>query len=406
MVFLLAFVAGDGAATAIQVTRGLPSPYLLMLPALGAALLFMVFDAGRVSFRLALTLAGLGAFSLLLLLLQLNYFSSLNLDGYIQLWVIVIALFAVQDLIADATDGLVEALRRAILFLHYGLAAYLVASALAWFLAGIDISVQALLVDVETSVNDYYGFRPAGLNREPAWAGFLLASTFIGVYFASPGHRVSALLGLVIGLAALRSGTAFAFAAVAVAAIVLQRQRDVPVGRSLLVAVVAAVVLISLFGARVTTVLQGADPSGLMRLDSAGVALDVIDRSFPVGVGYGNFREHADYGHHFASYIDLLSVPEYKSDIAILNLLAELGIAAIVLTGGLLVLYARGQHLLLWAHLAATLFLAGGLLIPSNVLVVAVIGLRERERRRAQVSPPVLSRAVTGMAPLRRRPVL
>src|SRR3546814_16821576 len=111
-----------------------------------------------------------------------------------------------------------------------------------------------------------------------------------------------------------------------------------------------------------------------MHIDSASVALEVIDDSFPLGVGYGNFRDHAEYSSEFAAYIDLLAAPEYKSDIALLNLVSEFGFLGLVMIGLLLVLYARGRHLLLWAHLAAVLLLAGGLLIPSNVLPALAIG--------------------------------
>ena len=392
VVLLFAFVAGDGVASAIQANRQLDSPYVFLVPLLFLAILLMVRDAGRISVRLALWLEGLLVFAVLLLLVQINVFRTMNLLGYAQLWVIFVALFAVQDLVAHASDALIEAFGRGIRILHYGVAAYLVVTAVVWYTAGIDLSVVALIVDAPSSVSEYYGFRPAGLNREPAWAGFLLAATFIAVYFSSPHDRLQALLAMVVGVAALRSGTAFAFTGIAVVAIVVQRRRDQSLGRSLLVGVVAASVLIGFAGERAGTVLEGADPSGLMRLRSASVAMDIARDTFPMGIGYGNFRNVALYGQEFTSYIDLLADSEYKSDIAILNLVAEFGVGGLVMVGSLVALYGRGHHPLFWAHLGAVLFLAGGLLLPSNILVAVALGIHERERRRAPVSEVVVHR--------------
>jgi len=402
VILLLAYVSGDGIATAIQATRGWASPYPLMVPFLLLAILLMVVDRGRVSVRLVIWILALLAFATAVLLAHLNVFRSVNLAGYGQLWVILLAMFAVQDLVAHATDGMIEAFRRGVRVFHFGLAAYLVVSAGAWYTTGVDLGVSGLILGTPTTLSEYYGFRPSGLSREPAWAGFLLISTFIAVYVSSPRDRLPAFAALIVGIASLRSGTAFAFTVIAMAALTLQSRRHLPFGRSLLLSLAAAFVLIWLFGERASTVLQGADPSGLMRVESARVAWDVVGESFPGGVGYGNFRDHAKYGQQFDRWINLDATDTYKSDIAILNLIAEFGAPGLVIVGALVALYWRGHHLLLWAHLAATLFLTGGLLIPSNVLVVAVIGVRERERRRATARAPVQSAGPSRrVAPLR-----
>lgn len=382
---LFAFPCADGAANAIQAARQLTSPYVFLVPPLLIAILLMVYDAGRISVRLTLWLGGLLVFAALLLLIQINLFRSVNLLGYAQLWVIFLAFFAVQDLVAHSADGLFTALRRGIRFLHYGLAAYLVIVFLVWYTTGRDLSVSVLILDVPAPLSEYYGFRPAGLSREPAWAGFLLAASFIAVYFSSPKDRPVALLAMVVGVAALRSGTAFAFTGIAASAIVIQRRREQPLVRSLLVGIVAAFVLIGLAGGRASAVLEGADPSSRMRVASADVALDIVSDSFPLGVGYGNFRDVAQYG-DFSSYMDLLSEPDYKSDIAILNLVAEFGVAGLVMIGALVALYGRGHHPLFWVYLGAVFFLSGGLLMPANVMVAIALGIREREHGRLQTS--------------------
>ncbi|PKN82790.1 MAG: hypothetical protein CVU47_01790 [Chloroflexi bacterium HGW-Chloroflexi-9] len=391
VILLLAYVSGDGVATAIQATRGWASPYPLMVPFLLLAILLMVVDRGRVSVRLVIWILSLLAFATAVLLAHLNVFRSVNLAGYGQLWVILLAMFAVQDLVAHASDGMIEAFRRSVRIFHFALAAYLAISAVVWYTIGLDLGISSLILRTPTVLSEYYGFRPSGLSREPAWAGFLLISTFIAVYVSNPRDRLPAFAALIVGIASLRSGTAFAFTVIAMAALVLQSRRHLPFGRSLLISIGGAFVLILLVGERASTVLQGADPSGLMRVESGRVAWDVIRESFPGGVGYGNFRDHAEYGQQFDRWINLDGTDTYKSDIAILNLIAEFGAPGLVIVGVLVALYWRGHHLLLWAHLAAMLFLTGGLLIPSNVLVVAVIGFRERERRLAAAQTRVVS---------------
>jgi len=400
---LFAFPCADGAANAIQAARQLTSPYVFLVPPLLLAILLMVRDAGRISVRLTLWLGGLLAFAALLLLVQINLFRGVNLLGYAQLWVIFIAFFAVQDLVAHSSDGLFEALRRGIRILHYGLAAYLVIIFLVWYTTGRDLSVSVLILDVPPFVSEYYGFRPSGLSREPAWAGFLLAASFIALYFSSPKDRPLALLTMILGVAALRSGTSFAFAGIAALAVVVQRRRGLPLGRSLLVGVIAAFVLIGFAGGRANRILEGDDPSSSMRVSSASVAMDIVRDSFPIGVGYGNFRYVAQYG-DFSNYIDLFSATDYKSDVALLNLVSEFGVASLVLLGALVALYGRGHHPLFWAYLVAILFLAGGLLIPANILIAAALGIRERERLRAPATKAAMPRPVPMVSKAAARP--
>lgn len=402
---LFAFPCADGAANAIQAARQLTSPYVFLVPPLLFAILLMIYDAGRISARLTFWLGGLLVFAALLLLIQINIFRSVNLLGYAQLWVIFLAFFAVQDLVAHSSDGLFEALRRGIRFLHYGLAAYLVIVFLVWYTTGRDLSIAVFVLDVPPFVSEYYGFRPSGLSREPAWAGFLLAASFVAVYFSSPKDRPLALLAMVLGVAALRSGTSFAFTGIAALAVVVQRRRGLPLGRSLLVGAIAAFVVVGFAGGRANRILEGNDPSSRMRASSATVAIDIVKDSFPIGIGYGNFRYVAQYG-EFSNYIDLFSEADYKSDIAILNLLSEFGVASLVLLGALIALYGRGHHPLFWAYLAAILFLSGGLLIPANILVAGALGIRERERLRMPLSKAdIPRRGVVAPKPVARRRV-
>src|SRR5207249_3705221 len=66
---------------------------------------------------------------------------------------------------------------------------------------------------------------------------------------------------------------------------------------------------------RVVNILRGRDPSTSMRFVSLGVASRVIEESFPIGVGYGNFRQHAVYPPEFAAYFQGLEQDSaYKSD--------------------------------------------------------------------------------------------
>lgn len=132
---------------------------------------------------------------------------------------------------------------------------------------------------------------------------------------------------------------------------------------------------------RATNVVTGQDPSTAMRLTSADVAWHVIERSFPLGVGYGNFRKYAVYPSEFAASGKLDELGNYKSDISVLNYLAELGVLGAILVICLVGLLIRTRHALIIAFAGLIAGLSGTLLLPPVLAIAAVVGLLVRDKR-------------------------
>jgi hypothetical protein len=397
---IIAFAYGDGVTTAVQLQEGLESPFVLLFPLLCLAVLLIALDSGRLPARLVVSaLAGAG-FGAALMIFQVNYFDGVNLLGAVQLLVYFLFLLGLVELFAASRDGLAVASRRLLVYGHYVGCAYLVLTFLVWQAFGRDISVVSLIAGTPPQIDDVYGFRPRAFAREPAWAAFTLLAAYVGVYLLVPRERLRGFVALALAIGVLGSGTAFLLVATLVVAGLFQaRGTGSSRARFAVLTIVGVVLLAVVFRGRIGEVVAGLDPSGLMRSDSAGVAWEVAERSFPAGVGYGNFRAEASYGHEFVNYIDLDTAADYKSDIMVLNYLAEFGIVAVVIIAWLVALLARGRHPLFWAYLAALLLLAGGPLMPAVALLAVVAGLREREWRLTRAAEGRPAAAVPAPAP-------
>jgi hypothetical protein len=122
----------------------------------------------------------------------------------------------------------------------------------------------------------------------------------------------------------------------------------------------------------------------------------VIEQSFPLGVGYGNFRKYAVYPSEFAASVPNLDALDfYKSDFFTLNYVAELGAlgAALVMwLGGVLI---RTRHALAIAFFGMIAGLSGTLLLPPVLAMAAIVGLMVRDRS---------SRSTAGNLALQRVP--
>jgi hypothetical protein len=133
---------------------------------------------------------------------------------------------------------------------------------------------------------------------------------------------------------------------------------------------------------RVNNIVTGRDPSAGLRVRSAGVAWAVIQRSFPAGVGYGNFRRYAVYPPDLAAFIETVDeIGRYKSDFFVLNYVAELGILGVVVVGCAGALLMRTRHALTVAFFALIVGLSGTLLLPPVLAMAAIVGLLTREQR-------------------------
>ncbi len=257
------------------------------------------------------------------------------------------------------------------------LTGYVLVTWLTWQMSGVDLSIVRLLTPSgPVAVNAYYGYRLAAWSAEPAWAALALSVSFSAVYHLMPSARRAALVMMTAAAFALQSGTLFLFVSLVVLALLAQHRAHFV---SLLSVLVVAVLLVGTVRSdRVEAVIQGSDPSVLMRSASVIVAADVVSGSFPIGVGYGNFRERAVYGDDFAQFLDLSTASFYKSDIVVLNLAAELGL------GGLLLIVYVFRMLGFGRLLMPTIFLVihavgvGTLLVPALLVLAAVRGYLDR----------------------------
>lgn len=139
---------------------------------------------------------------------------------------------------------------------------------------------------------------------------------------------------------------------------------------------------------RATSIFSGQDPSAAMRLTSGQVAWRVIETSFPVGVGYGNFREHAVYPPAFVKAMPgLAEQVSYKSDFFLLNYAAELGVLGLILVTSFGILLMWTRHVLIVAFGALLAGVSGTLLLPPVLVVAAIAGLLLRDRLHRPPSP-------------------
>lgn len=377
-VALLVVGYGDGLAAGLQSRFNLPSPWIVIFTALLVLLAgymtvvkrgFAATDVFQI--EVVLWFFGLG------LALQLLLHGTMNVAGYIQLALFVVALVLVRALFARAPDRLLAALGPSILLAHVFLSGYVLTAWLTWNLTEVDVGVTRLLdSSVPVAASAYYGYRPAAWSAEPAWTALALSVSFSATYYLMPSARQAALVLTLVAALALQSGTLFLFISVVVCGLLARRHARLAILSGVLV--VAALLVITLRSDRTEAVIQGRDPSLMMRSASAMVATDVVSRSFPIGVGYGNFRDYAVYGSAFSHFIDLATASFYKSDVMILNFAAELGLGGLLLVAYVFRLLGFGQFLIPTMFLAMQAVMTGTLLLPSLLILAAVRGSQDR----------------------------
>jgi hypothetical protein len=396
-VALLVVGYGDGLGAGLQARFNLPSPWIVTFGSLLALLIGYMVVANRGLakadvFHITVVLW----FLCLGLALQLLLHGTINVAGYIQLALFVAALALVRGLFARAPDPLLAAFGRSVLFAHVFLCGYVIIAWLTWHLTGADISVRTLLdSSVPAALNAYYGYRPAGWSAEPAWAALALSASFSATYYLMPSTRQAVLVLTAVAALALQSGTLFLFISVVACGILARRHARLAI---LPVLLVVAALLVFAFGQnRIEAVIQGRDPSAMMRADSAIVAADVVSQSFPIGVGYGNFRDYAVYGSEFSQFLDLPTASSYKSDVLILNFAAELGLGGLLLIVYVFRLLGFGQFLMPTIFLAILALTSGTLLVPALLVLAAARGCQDRLESFANPREPELNHAVADL---------
>ena len=380
---LLTVGYGDGLAAGLQLRLSLASPWIVVFVAL-----FGLFAGYLAATGTRLTTADLVRAEVVIwwfaitLALQFLLHGKVNMAGYMQLALFVVALVLVRALFANAPDRLIAAVGPSAFVAHVVLAGYVVIALVVWNASGVDLSIRAQITGSSVAINDYYGYRPAAWGAEPAWTAIALAVSYSATYYLMPSARGIALVLTAVAAIALQSGTLFLFLFLVVCGLVVRSSRRLAIPAGLLM--VAALLVASLGSDRLQAVIQGRDPSLMMRSSSALVAIDVVARSFPLGVGYGNFRDDAVYGSEFDAYLDLDQASYYKSDVMILNFAAELGLAGPLLLAYVFRVLGFGRLLLPTIILAMQAVLSGTVLIPALLVLAVIMGCEIPVRRQAR----------------------
>lgn len=366
--------------------------YLLYVTPVAAVfvLALIIFRNARLSAQAlthqAFILAGFGAAAIV----QKVYAGGFDFPGYLQLYMTFALCFLISKFYQDNAAKLGAQFANSILWIHYFLCGYCV---LAWLgLNFLDISIEIRHAYNSIGGSSFGFARTSGFHRESAWAGQAIAATFLINYSLRPRKILPVTIFFVAGVLTSGSATglllAFAFAGYIFAA-----RKEFSMGTKILVGVLAIAALVFVFRERIQDIFSGLDPSTSMRIASARPALDIVRDHFPFGAGYGNFRDYAVYDSGFSrEFIDLEKASYYKSDVAILNILAELGVMGAIM----LVIFARNFYvrttLLIMGLVIIGYFSGGTLVSPPYFALAAFVGLQraiELQSRPARTARPL-----------------
>ncbi|WP_133065383.1 O-antigen ligase family protein [Niveispirillum lacus] len=284
--------------------------------------------------------------------------------------------FLIRDLFTTNETTLRPGFAKGLRAIHYILCGY---AMLAWLvLHGADIDIS-LFVSEQESLYVFSVVRTSGLQREPAWAGYALASSYLAVLATRPQRMLLVQLAFLGGIAATGSGVGVILASLFITHQMLTMGKGGLAVRLTFLAGMA-VVMATIFSDRIGNVLNQNDPSTQMRLESSFVALDVIAETFPVGTGFGNYQEHADFDPViWSGFLNLDEAAYYKSDTLILNLIAELGVFGCVLLIAFMGNFICRTAPLVGATALIMMLSSGTMIIPFYLVLAAICGL-ERGR--------------------------
>lgn len=292
--------------------------------------------------------------------------------GYLQIMAMISMAFLIRDLFTTNETVLRPGFAKALLAIHYILCGYVILSWAALNIADIDIS---LFVSEQERLYDLAVIRTSGLQREPAWAGYAIASTYLAILTTRPQRLLFAQLAFLGGIAATGSGVGFVLAALFITYQMMVTRKG-SMGMRLFFLMGMAVVTSVVFSNRISNVVNQDDPSTQMRIESSNVALEVIAETFPVGTGFGNYQDHADFDPYiWGGFLNLDEASYYKSDILALNMIAEMGIF-----GCILLLAFAGNFVCRTAPLVTVMALvmilsSGTMIMPFYFVLAAICGL-------------------------------
>lgn len=391
LTFLVCFSEGFGYF--LRDAYNFPSPHLIGIPIFFMALAGFYFrNPGLKIQKPAGASLYFILFATLWLFIQLAVRDKFYILGYGQTVLFIIMLYVARVSFEQALDDRTkDRFHRNILgtalALHYVQIISIVVVALVWHATGTSLNLLEFMS--QPTINETYGFRATGISREPGWAAIGLASTYMVIHYLAPERRAKALCGFILAAWLINSGTAYLFGTVFGAMFMLERRSSTLFITGGIFAVLAISLMTYIQWDRIGTVLQGSDPSFNMRFASARVALDVMYESFPIGTGYGNFRLFGVYGAEFDNYINLELVKRYKSDILLLNIFSELGVAGLGFIAMIYRAIFTKNAIAPVAVLLVVFFLFGTVIVPPLILVAVTAGLLSARERQMSAPHPM-----------------
>lgn len=317
------------------------------------------------------------AFAIALFFFQILSVGEIYIAGYIQIIVMIGACFLITDLFKENEKILRPHFANGIIIIHYIICFYAIFSWIILRVLGEDISLY--IVDFDT-LSGFAANRTSGLHREPSWAGYALASSYLGVLITRPNRLWLPQIAYLLAIGVTGAGAGLIMACVFIAQQVLINRRGNLVLRLGVLAVLGLLVLV-VFSGRISEVLNQNDPSSQMRLESTTVAAEVIAETFPIGTGFGNYQDHAVFDPTiWGGFLDISEATYYKSDVLALNFIAELGFFGIVLTILFIMNFLSRSNALAFVAVMVMVLTSGTVIQPAYLVLAAIIGL---ERGRA-----------------------
>jgi hypothetical protein len=355
-------------------------------PVIAAYVLYLVvFRKTYISFSIFLKQLLFFGFSAILLFFQFFTVGEIYIAGYSQIMVMIALILFIADFFKTNEAVLRPKFDQAILTIHYVICVYALA---AWFVRwATTVDISLFISDID-SLTGFAANRTSGLHREPSWAGYALASSYLGVLITRPHRMLVPQILYLLAIAATGAGVGLVLASFFIAHQVLISKRGNLLTRLGFLGGLA-LLLLFVFSGRISDVLNQRDPSSEMRLESTIVAAEVITETFPVGTGFGNYQDYAVFDPNIWNrLIDISEATYYKSDILILNFIAELGFFGILLSLIFVSNFTSRSNLLVFLVVIVMLLTSGTVIQPTYFVLAAIIGLeRGRAARQAMIGP-------------------
>lgn len=254
-------------------------------------------------------------------------------------------------------------------------------------LTSVDVSL--FISDID-NLSGFAVNRTSGLHREPSWAGYALASSYLGVFVTRSHRMLMPQLTFLLAIAVTGAGTGLIMAAFFMGHQILISKRGSFATRLAFLGAVGLLLAV-VFSGRISDVVNLTDPSSRMRLESTIVAAEVIAETFPVGTGFGNYQDYAIFDPTiWSGLLDISEATYYKSDIVILNFIAELGFLGVILSIIFIYNFVNKGNLLIVIMVIVMMLTSGTVIQPAYFILAAIVGLeRARAAQQAARAPGV-----------------